>query len=546
MRERESKRIVVTCALPYSNGPIHLGHLVEHIQADIWVRSQKLANHKVNFFCADDSHGTAIMIAAEKNNLSIEQWIDINRKDHEEDLRIFGVDFDSYYTTHSEENQKLSEEIYTLLKDNGFISKKHIEQLYDKEKGIFLADRFVKGQCPNCKALDQYGDNCEVCSASYSSKELINPKSVYSGSIPIIKASEHYFFELDKFRDFLLEWLDSGHLQNEMSNKLKEWFNEPLHAWDITRDAPYFGFLIPGEDEKYLYVWLDAPIGYMASHLNWARKNNKESDFIDTWKANSDVELYHFIGKDIIYFHALFWVSILKGSNYRTPSAIFTHGFLTINGEKMSKSRGTFITAKDFCKAFDPELLRYYYSTKLNSNVEDIDLNLNDFINSVNSYLIGKVINIASRCGKLLERNCDNKLSITLDNTSLIDKFIELGSQIEDYYTSREYNKAMRQILELADLANEYISQKAPWVLAKDNLKLEQMQQVCSTAINLFRIIMIYLTPVIPKISQKAFNYLQDSFSSFDDRSRLLSDHKLIPYTPILNRISEDQLKNLK
>lgn len=517
-----TRKLLVTSALPYANGSIHLGHLVEYIQTDIWVRFQKMQGHTVHYVCADDTHGTPIMLRAEKEGITPEALIEKVHAEHSQDFAEFLVDFDNYYSTNSEENRQLSGNIYRALKANGKIATKTIEQYFDPVKNMFLPDRFIKGECPKCKSKDQYGDNCEVCGATYSPTDLVNPYSAVSGATPVRKETEHYFFKLSECSDFLREWTRSGTLQAEAANKMSEWVGEAgenkLSDWDISRDAPYFGFEIPDAPGKYFYVWLDAPIGYMASFKNLCSKVGL--DFDEYWKKDSTTELYHFIGKDILYFHALFWPATLEYSGYRTPTNVFAHGFLTVNGEKMSKSRGTFITARSYLEHVkNPEYLRYYYAAKLNGSMEDIDLNLEDFVARVNSDLVGKYINIASRTagfinkffgGQLLDTDISN-LNETAKATS-----IALGSEdsIRDFYSDRDYAKALREIMRITDLVNEYVNDMAPWVLAKDTTQHQsssKLHAVCSDALKAFRVLTIYLTPVLPKISAQVSAFFIES-----------------------------------
>ena len=476
------RKILVTCALPYANGPIHLGHMLEHIQADIWVRFQRMRGNDIYFVCADDAHGTPIMLKADQMGITPEQLIDDVRHKHMADFAGFNISFDNYHSTHSEENREFSEFIYNRLKENGFIKSRTISQLYDPEKGMFLPDRFVKGTCPKCKSPDQYGDNCEVCAATYSPTELINPHSVVSGATPVMKDSEHFFFDLPSFEAMLKNWLGSGSLQPEVVNKMQEWFEAGLQQWDISRDAPYFGFQIPNTEGKYFYVWLDAPIGYMASFKNLCKRESS-IDFDSFWRKDSDAELYHFIGKDIMYFHSLFWPAMLEGAGFRKPSNIFVHGYVTVNGEKMSKSRGTFIQAATYLKHLDPECLRYYYAAKLSNRIDDLDLNLEDFVQRVNTDLVNKLVNLASRNAGFIQKRFDGKLAAALDDQVLFDEFIAQSEQIATYYENREFGKAIREIMTLTDKANKYIDDKAPWVIAKEEGKDAELQAVCSMGI---------------------------------------------------------------
>jgi methionyl-tRNA synthetase len=500
------RKILVTSALPYANGSIHLGHLVEYIQTDIWVRFQKMQGHTVHYVCADDTHGTPIMLRAEKEGITPETLIGNVHKEHSADFSEFLVAFDNYYSTNAPENKELSQGIYKKLKAAGKISTKTIEQFYDPVKNMFLPDRFIKGECPKCHAKDQYGDSCEVCGATYNPTELINAYSAVSGAAPVRKETEHYFFKLSECEDFLKNWTRSGTLQGEAANKMGEWFENGLNDWDISRDAPYFGFEIPDAPGKYFYVWLDAPIGYMASFKKLC--SDKGFDFDEYWKQDSTTELYHFIGKDILYFHALFWPATLEYSGYRKPTQIFAHGFLTVNGEKMSKSRGTFITARSYLDHIkNPEYLRYYYAAKLNSTMEDIDLNLEDFVARVNSDLVGKYINIASRTAGFINKRFEGKLNPSANNAVVAE--IKAAAQLlTDSYAEREYGKALREIMRLADLANGFVAEKAPWVLAKQEGQDALLQEVCSDALEMFRLLTLYLKPVLPKLATEIEQFL--------------------------------------
>jgi methionyl-tRNA synthetase len=500
------RKILVTSALPYANGSIHLGHLVEYIQTDIWVRFQKMQGHTVHYVCADDTHGTPIMLRAEKEGITPETLIGNVHKEHSADFSEFLVAFDNYYSTNAPENKELSQGIYKRLKAAGKIATKTIEQFYDPVKNMFLPDRFIKGECPKCHAKDQYGDSCEVCGATYNPTELINAYSAVSGAAPVRKETEHYFFKLSECEDFLKTWTRSGTLQGEAANKMGEWFENGLNDWDISRDAPYFGFEIPDAPGKYFYVWLDAPIGYMASFKKLCA--DKGLDFDEYWKQDSTTELYHFIGKDILYFHALFWPATLQYSEHRTPTQIFAHGFLTVNGEKMSKSRGTFITARSYLDHIkNPEYLRYYYAAKLNSTMEDIDLNLEDFVARVNSDLVGKYINIASRTAGFINKRFEGKLNPSANNAVVAE--IKAASQLlADSYAEREYGKALREIMRLADVANGFVAEKAPWVLAKQEGQDALLQEVCSDALEMFRLLTLYLKPVLPKLATEIEQFL--------------------------------------
>lgn len=533
------RQILVTSALPYANGALHLGHILETIQTDIWVRFQKSMGNQCYYVCADDAHGTAIMLKAEEQGVTPEEQIAIVKANHEKDFQGFLIGFDNFHSTHSPENQRFSESIYKALKTNDHIAKREIKQLFDPEKQLFLSDRFVKGQCPKCKAEDQYGDNCEVCSSTYQANELINPHSTLSGATPVEKASEHYFFKLPEFTEFLKKWTRSGTLQTQVANKLSEWLDSGLQEWDISRDAPYFGFEIPGAPGKYFYVWLDAPIGYMASFQNFC--DNNGVDFDSFWAKDSNAELYHFIGKDIINFHALFWPAMLHSANYRTPTGVFAHGFLTVDGKKMSKSRGTFITADSYLQHFSPEYLRYYFACKLTSHVDDLDLNLEDFIQRVNSDLVNKLVNIASRCAKFIEKGNNGVLSQTIDAPELYQQVLDKKQTIAELYEQREYAKAMREIMAQADAANRYIDEKAPWALAKEEGKAQQVQDICSMGINLFRLLMVYLKPVLPETAAKAEAFLNSSLN-FTDNLAFLSDHKINKFKPLMQRADSKKI----
>ncbi|MBU1293384.1 MAG: methionine--tRNA ligase [Gammaproteobacteria bacterium] len=534
------RKILVTSALPYANGSIHLGHMLEHIQTDIWVRFQKMRGHLCTAVCADDAHGTAIMIKAAQNGITSEELIEGVRQEHMADFNDFLIGYDNYYSTHSDENREFSNSIYTALRDNGKIAVRSIVQAYDPEKEMFLADRFIKGTCPKCKAEDQYGDNCEVCSATYTPMEMINPRSVYSGATPIEKDSEHYFFKLPDFQDFLTKWTRSGTLQDQVANKLSEWLDSGLKEWDISRDAPYFGFEIPDAPGKYFYVWLDAPIGYMASFKNLCDRT-EGLEFDDYWGKDSDAELYHFIGKDIINFHALFWPAMLDCAGYRTPTAVNAHGYVTVDGEKMSKSRGTFIKARTYLKHLDPQYLRYYYAAKLNSRVDDIDLNLGDFLQRVNSDVVGKVVNIASRTASFINKKFDGQLASDVSEAEMIQSFIDAGEVIAEHFESREYGKAIREVMRLADVANEYIAVQAPWVLAKSEATLPKVQDVCTVALNMFAILATYLKPVMPNLVADAEAFLGKELT-WDNRSELLFGRTVNTFKPLMGRIEQTQI----
>ena len=522
-----ARKIIVTQALPYANASLHLGHILEAVQTDIWSRFQNKSGNECLFFCADDTHGTPVMLKAKELGKSPEDLIKEVQRDHEETYKLYDINFTNYHTTHSDENKKYSEQIYLKAKENDLITRRTINQLYDESESMFLSDRFVKGTCPKCGATDQYGDGCTKCGATYDVSELKNPVSAISGTKPVNKESEHIFFDLPKKLDTLKEFLATANLQKPITNKLSEWVNDDLQQWDISRDPPYFGFKIPEEDNKYFYVWLDAPVGYIASIDNWATRNNKDMDLL--WSANSNYEIYHFIGKDISYFHGLFWPALLSASDLRLPDGIFVHGFLTINGEKMSKSKGTGILAKEFAKLCDPETLRYYFAAKLNDKVEDIDLNFEDYVQRINSDLVGKYLNIASRCSSFIEKN-SNELSDTCDN-HLLEEVIKQKENIKECFESRNYSKAIRLIMDIADLTNKYINDNTPW--KKDT---KEAAHIATTALNVFNILTIYLSPIIPNITKGAFKFLNQDSQSFNDVELLLKN-KINKYKPLLKRL---------
>lgn len=532
--------ILVTSALPYANGSLHLGHLLEQVQTDIWVRFQQSRGHQCRYVCADDAHGTAIMLTAEKEGITPEQQIERMHAEHLADSRDFLINFDNFYSTHSPENKHFSELIYKRLDANGHIARREITQAFDPEKQLFLSDRYIKGTCPRCKTPDQYGDNCEVCGATYSPAELIDSVSALSGAAPIDRESLHFFFTLPQFSDMLKHWTQSGTLQPQIANKLGEWLESGLQEWDISRDAPYFGFEIPDQPGKYFYVWLDAPIGYMASHKNLCDREGL--DFDRYWQQDSPAELYHFIGKDIINFHGLFWPAMLSSAGFRTPTAIYAHGFLTVNGTKMSKSRGTFIKARTYLEHLDAEYLRYYFAAKLNAAVDDIDLNLEDFVQRVNSDVVGKVVNIASRCAGFLRKGFDNQLTAEPAEPELLQSFIDAGDNIADLYENREFSKAIRDIVALADRANQYIDEHKPWVLAKQDGEEQRVHEVCSMGINLFRVLMVYLAPVLPAMAEKSSVFLDCSLQ-WDDRLQPLQHHRIEAFKPLLTRIEAAQVE---
>ena len=539
------RKILITSALPYANGPIHLGHLVEYIQTDIWSRFQKMRGHQCTYVCADDAHGTPIMLRAQAEGITPEELIAKSSEEHQADFAGFNIQFDHYHSTNSPENKYFAEYIYNQLNAKGYISRKTITQSYDPEKEMFLPDRFVKGTCPKCKAEDQYGDNCEVCGATYSPTDLINPKSAVSGATPIEKETDHLFFELGQFEEMLKEWTRAGHLQPQIANKLDEWLETGLRGWDISRDAPYFGFEIPGEKDKFFYVWLDAPIGYMSSFKAYCDKSGL--DFDEYWKEDSKAELYHFIGKDIINFHALFWPAMLSGAGFRTPDAVYAHGFLTVDGQKMSKSRGTFIMAKTYLEHLNPEYLRYYYAAKLSGRIDDIDLNLEDFAQRVNSDLVGKVVNIASRCAGFVVKKFDGKLatSWSADAEALYQSFADKSEDIANLYEQREYGHAMREIMTLADKANEYIAETAPWVLAKEEGKEADLLESVSVGINLFRVLMSYLAPVIPETADRAKAFLNLDSWNWGDVKQPLMGHEITKFKALLTRLEMPAIEKM-
>ena len=538
----EQRRILVTSALPYANGSIHLGHLLEHIQTDIWTRFQRLRGHEIYSVCADDAHGTPVMLKAQELGITPEEMVEKTRAEHHQDLQDFFVEYDNYYVTHSPENKAICEEIYTRLDDAGYISKRVINQLYDPQKEMFLPDRFVKGTCPSCGAEDQNGDSCDVCGATYSPTEVKNPRSVVSGATPVLKESEHFFFDLPKFEEMLKGWIRSGALQDEMANKLQEWFEEGLQQWDISRDAPYFGFEIPGTTNKYFYVWVDAPVGYMASFKNYCDSHNL--DFDAFWKAGSDTELYHFIGKDITYFHCLFWPAMLEGAGYRKPTGVNIHGFVTVNGAKMSKSRGTFIKGRTFLEHLNPEYLRYYFAAKLGDGVSDIDLNFTDFAQKVNSDLVGKVVNIASRCAGFITKRFDGRLSETVLDEALLQQFHDAAERIAQLYESRKYHQAVREIMTLADKANQFIDANAPWVTIKEEGKEQFTHDVCSLGINMFRILVTYLKPILPVLAQKAESFLNDELN-WQSSQEVLKDHTINKFKPMMQRVEMEKIDKM-
>ncbi|MGE9549621.1 methionine--tRNA ligase [Erwinia amylovora] len=538
-----AKKILVTCALPYANGSIHLGHMLEHIQADIWVRYQRMRGNQVYFICADDAHGTPIMLKAQQLGMEPEQMIAEMSQEHQTDFAGFNISYDNYHSTHSEENRELSELIYTRLKENGFIKNRTISQLYDPEKGMFLPDRFVKGICPKCQSPDQYGDNCEVCGATYSPTELIEPKSVISGATPEMRDSEHFFFDLPEFSAMLQAWTRSGALQEQVANKMQEWFESGLQQWDISRDAPYFGFEIPGAPGKYFYVWLDAPIGYMGSFKSLCDKRG-DIDFDAFWQKDSEAEMYHFIGKDIVYFHSLFWPAMLEGSHFRKPTSLFVHGYVTVNGAKMSKSRGTFIKASTWLQHLDADSLRYYYAAKLSSRIDDIDLNLEDFVQRVNADIVNKVVNLASRNAGFINKRFDGKLSGELADPVLYKTFTDASASIAEAWNSREFSRAIREIMAMADVANRYVDEQAPWVVAKQEGRDADLQAICSMGINMFRVLMTWLKPVLPSLTERTEAFLNQQLS-WDGIEQPLLDHNISAFKALYSRIEMDKVNGL-
>jgi methionyl-tRNA synthetase len=538
------RKLLVTSALPYANGPIHIGHLVEYLQTDIWVRFQKLIGNNCTYICASDAHGTPIMLRARKEGIDPEDLVERYQTEHQRDFAGFHIAFDNYHSTHSEENRQLVEHIYSRLVKNDLIDRRTIQQAYDEEAGMFLPDRFLRGTCPSCDAPDQYGDNCEVCGATYSTSELKDPQSILSDTVPVQRDSEHLFFKLQNFTTMLQDWISGDAVDDAVARKLNEWFEAGLKDWDISRDAPYFGFRIPDTEDKYFYVWLDAPVGYLASFKNLCERRT-DLDFEDYFAVDSDAELYHFIGKDIVYFHALFWPAVLEGAGYRKPTSVFAHGFLTVNGQKMSKSRGTFIAAETWLEHLDPEYLRYYYAAKLGANIEDIDLNLEDFTAKINSDLVGKLVNIASRCAGFITRNFDGQLSKQLEQPELYDSFVSAGDSIAKHYEQREFSRAMREIMQLADRANQYIDGRKPWVLAKDENTAAEVQAVCTQGLNLFHVLMIYLSPVLPEMADKVAEFLGTGAEQWQDRSAPLLDKKINPFKPLMTRVDPASVEKM-
>ncbi len=542
----DTRDILITSALPYANGPIHIGHLVEYIQTDIWARFQRMRGHNCWYVCADDAHGTPIMLRARQEGIAPEELIARVAKEHKADFAGFRVAFDNYHSTHSPENRHYATLIYQRNREAGHIAQRTITQAYDPVEQMFLPDRFIKGECPKCGAPDQYGDNCEACGASYSPSELKNPRSAVSGAVPEERESEHYFFKLGDFEDMLQGWTRGGGLQREVANKLGEWFAAGLQEWDISRDAPYFGFEIPGATDKFFYVWLDAPIGYMASFQNLCDSPRGQAaglNFDAFWSPQAKAEMYHFIGKDIIYFHALFWPAMLHGAGFRAPTAVLAHGFLTVDGQKMSKSRGTFIKARTYLDHLDPEYLRYYFAAKLGPNVEDIDLNLGDFTARVNSDLVGKLVNIASRTASFISKRFDGRLGESLPDSPLLADLVAAGDSIAEAYERREFSRAMREVMALADRANQYIDEQAPWVMAKQPGREAELHRVCTLGLNLYRVLIGYLRPVLPRTAEASEAFLRIAPLTWADLAEPLLDHEIAPFKPLLTRIEAKQIE---
>ena len=546
-----SKSILVTSALPYANGPIHIGHLVEYIQTDIWVRFQKMCGNDCIYICADDAHGTPIMLRAQQEGISPEDLIAKVKKEHEQDFSDFHIEFDNYHSTHSEENKKHATTIYSRLKENGHITTKTVTDLFDPKENVFLPDRFVKGECPKCHAKDQYGDNCEVCGATYTPADLIDPFSSVSGATPIQKENLHYFFKLSDFKEMLEQWINQENLQPEITNKLKEWFESGLNNWDISRDAPYFGFEIPDAPGKYFYVWLDAPVGYMASLQQYcdSPSNTSGITFDSYWNKDSQAEVYHFIGKDIAYFHMLFWPAMLHGANYRIPTAVFCHGFLTVDGAKMSKSRGTFIKARTYLDHLKPEYLRYYFAAKLGPGVSDLDLNLDDFQQRVNSDVVGKLVNIASRCSGFITKKYDKKLTASFNEecSHAFELAVEKNKQIKTYYQARKYSEAMRVIMALADIANQIIDAHKPWERIKQDQYKTEVHQVCSFGLNMFSLLIGYLKPVLPELASKSESFLKTEFTwnNLYDGNPMPEGHEINKFKPLITRIEKESVDKM-
>jgi len=540
----KTRNILVTSGLPYVNGSPHMGHMVEYIQTDIWVRFQKLRGHNCIYVCASDAHGTPIMLKAREHGVTPEELTTAVSKEFVDVFADFGVDMDNYHTTHSPENEALVVEMFEALTATGDIYTKTIQQAFDEKEGMFLPDRFVRGTCPRCDSEEQYGDACEVCGATYAPTDLINPVSVLSGTTPVERESEHYFFKLSEYDQKLRDWMQDATLDRNVLAKLEEWFEVGLKDWDISRDAPYFGFRIPGTDDKYFYVWLDAPVGYAASFKHLCDRRD-DLDFDEYWRPGHDTELYHFIGKDIMYFHTLFWPAVLQGSGFRTPTSVLAHGFLTVNGQKMSKSRGTFINARTYLDNLDPSHLRYYYAAKLGPTIEDIDLNLEDFTARVNSDLVGKLVNIASRCAGFIGKRFDGKLADSLPEPVLFAEVADAAETIAEHFERREYSKAMRLVMGLADSANRYIDEKKPWVMIKDDGQLEDVQAVCTQGLNMFRSLMVYLTPVIPAVAEQAREFFGEEQWRWDDAVEPLLGTTTNKFKPLLTRVETAQVDKM-
>ncbi len=539
----KQRKMLVTSALPYANGHLHLGHLVEHIQTDIWVRTHKMLGIDCISVCGDDAHGTPIMLKAEQMGITPEELTAAMQQSHEKDFVAFAIDYDSYHTTHSPENQQLASNLYQQLETRGDIVRRTVSQAYDPVKNMFLPDRFVKGTCPKCGAKDQYGDNCEACGATYAPTDLLDAVSAVSGATPVEKESEHYFFDLPRYESLLKEWTKKGHLQTEVANKLDEWFSAGLKQWDISRDAPYFGFPIPGAENKYFYVWMDAPIGYMASFKKYCDKQGLSFD--EYWAEGSTTELYHFVGKDIVYFHALFWPAILAATHHRMPTAVYTHGFLTVDGQKMSKSRGTFIEARTYLEHLNPEYLRYYFAARLNGRVDDLDLNFEDFVQRINSDLVGKVVNIASRCAGFINKRFENQLSQQLHEPQLYQDWLSSRQEIIDSFVARDYAWAVRLIMETADKINQYIDQHKPWLLAKDPQRLEEVQMICTMGLNGFRLLMTYLKPILPVMAAASEQFLNNAAWTWESIDKPLLDHRINAFSPLMVRVEKDKIESM-
>jgi len=537
----KKRRILLTSALPYANGAMHLGHMLGYVQTDIWARFQRARGHECYFAWADDAHGTPIMLSAQKEGIEPEELVERMNLEHQQDFRAFGLSYDHYSSTHSDTNREMVETIYSRLQEGGFVRKKNISQFYDEQRGMFLPDRYIRGTCPKCGTEDQYGDSCESCGSTYAPTDLIDPRSVVSGSEPVMRESEHYFVHLGAFEDELRAWMNSGHMQPEVVNKINEWFKDGLRDWDISRDAPYFGFEIPGTDDKYFYVWVDAPIGYMGSFRELC--DARGMDFDAWWKPGSEAEVYHFIGKDIMYFHTLFWPAMLMGAGFRTPTAVFAHGFLTVNGTKMSKSRGTFIMASTYLDLLNPDYLRYYFCAKLGPGTHDIDLNLDDFIQRVNSDLVGKVVNIASRCAGFIQRYADGRMAQSLHDPDQYAHFIAQREHIAADYESRNYQSAIRRIMALADEANRYIDEHKPWQMIKLEGRAGEVQAVCTQGINLFRVLMTCLAPAIPFTAKKAEAFLGIPLDQWSSLDQPLLDLEINPFIPLMTRIDPLKVK---